>query len=125
MDASGPPMPDDPPRRIPGPSWSQPMTGYQRDAAPQDLPAPVTAGDDATRAIVTRLARKHPSGGRLVERAAILAEGADCADVVAWITAHRGVPEAALPATRRGLHSPGLGASHAPARYVLPADVFA
>jgi hypothetical protein len=100
------------------------MTGDQPEESAGAVPDSVAAGDDATRAIVTRLARKHPSGGRVVERAAILAEGADCADVVAWITAHRGVPEAALPATRRGLHSPGLGASHAPARYVLPPGAF-
>jgi hypothetical protein len=44
--------------------------------------------DDAIRALVTRLARPHPSGGDVIERAAILAEGADLAAVMAWITAH-------------------------------------
>ena len=86
--------------------------------------------DDAIRAIVTRLARRDPSGGRVIERAAILAEGADCAAVVAWIIAHRGEPEAALPATQRGLHGARLDTSlaakpGAPVRYTLPADVFA
>ncbi|MEA2432216.1 MAG: hypothetical protein QOI19_2689 [Thermoleophilaceae bacterium] len=97
----------------------------------QEVPAAVADRDDATRAVVTRLARRHPSGGRVIERAAILAEGADCAAVVAWIVAHRGEPEAAaVSTTRRGLHSPrlddSLGAEpRVPARYVLPADVFA
>jgi hypothetical protein len=50
--------------------------------------------------------------------------------VVAWIIAHRGKPEAALPTTRPGLHSPRLDDAlaaepRAPVRYVLPADVFA
>jgi hypothetical protein len=107
------------------------MTDQQAELAPRETPASTAAGDDATRAVVTRLARRHSSGGRVVERAAILAEGADCAAVVAWIIAQGGQPEAApLPATRRGLHSPRVGgplgaAPRATARYVLPADVFA
>ena len=106
------------------------MMDYEPDGAPGEATGPEASDDDATRAVVTRLARRHPSGGRVIERAAILAEGADCAAVVAWITAHRGVAEAALPATHRGLHSTRLddplgAAQRAPARYVLPADVFA
>jgi len=106
------------------------MTGYQPEVTHQGGPVIVADRDDATRAVVTRLARRHPSGGRVIERAAILAEGADCAAVVTWIIAHRGKPEAALSTTRRGLHSPRLDDSlaaepRAPARYVLPADVFA
>ena len=106
------------------------MTLNQLEVTPREAPAPAAAGDDATRAVVTRLARRHPSGGRVIERAAILAEGADCAAVVDWIIAHRGEPEAALPATQRGLHGSRLdgplGAeTRPPARYVLPADVFA
>src|SRR4051812_11676215 len=123
-------MSDDAPRRIRGPSWSRPMTGYQPEVTRGEAPASAAAGDDATRAVVTRLARPHPSGGRVIERAAILAEGADCATVVAWIIAHRGEPEAARSTARRGLHSPRLDDSlaaepRAPVRYVLPADVFA
>jgi hypothetical protein len=107
------------------------MMGFEPEVTPPpEAPAPEASDDDATRAVVTRLARRHPSGGRVIERAAILAEGADCAAVVAWIMAHRGVAEVAAPATRSGLHSPRLddpleAASRAPARYVLPADVFA
>jgi hypothetical protein len=61
-----------------------------------------TVDDDAIRALVTRLARPHPSGGEVIERAAILAEGADFAAVMVWITAHDGIPEtqaAKAPAT--------------------------
>jgi hypothetical protein len=106
------------------------MTGDQPGVTQREAPTPATADDDATRAVVTRLARRHPSGGRVIERAAILAEGADSAAVVAWIVAHRGVPEAALPAAQRGLHGQRLddplgSTPRAPARYVLPADVFA
>jgi hypothetical protein len=80
--------------------------------------------DDAIRAVVARLARRHPSGDMVIERAAILAEGADCAAVVAWIMAHAGEPEAAIISSAGGLHGPRLSESIAvehrpPARYVL------
>jgi hypothetical protein len=83
--------------------------------------------DDAIRALVTRLARPHPSGGDVIERSVILAEGAHSTDVIAWITAHAGIPEATVAsAPRLGLHGPVLSHSsgagaHAPRRYVLPA----
>lgn len=87
--------------------------------------------DDAIRALVTRLARPHPSGGEVIERAAILAEGADSAAVMAWITAHAGIPEApvAMP-PRHGLHGSRLGddsgaESRTPPRFVLPAGALA
>ena len=61
--------------------------------------------DTAIRALLTRLSRPHPSGGEVVERAAILAEGADFTAVVAWIVAHDGEPETAVPSVaRHGLH---------------------
>jgi hypothetical protein len=86
--------------------------------------------DDVTiRAVVVRLARPHPSGGDVIERAAILAEGADSADIVGWITDHAGQPETATPQRRGGLHGGLHGAraadsaqtGRAPLRYVLPA----
>ena len=122
-------MSEDVPRRTRGPSWSRPMTAYQPEVTHQEGSATLADRTDATRAVVVRLARRHPSGGRVIERAAILAEGADCAAVVAWIIAHRGEPEHAPSTTRGGLHSPRLGDSLAaeprpPARYVLPADAF-
>ena len=50
--------------------------------------APAETKDDAIRATLARLARRRSDGGAVIERAAILAEGAACAAVVAWITAH-------------------------------------
>jgi hypothetical protein len=82
--------------------------------------------DDAILVLLTRLARPHPSGGQVIERAAILAEGADFPSVMAWITAHAGQPEAAVSeASKGGLHShrlsnAGMG-SPKPLRFVLPA----
>ena len=82
--------------------------------------------DPAIRALLARLARPHKSGGQVIERAAILAEGADFPDVLAWINAHHGAPEAAVAApSGRGLHGPrvsdrGEGQQRAPHRYVLP-----
>jgi hypothetical protein len=83
--------------------------------------------EEEIRALVSRLSRRHRSGGTVIERAAIVAEGADSAAVVAWILDHAGQPEAAADTSaKRGLHSPRLsgpiGAEPAaPARYVLPA----
>ncbi len=87
--------------------------------------------DDEIRTLVTRLARPHPSGGEVVERAAILAEGADFAAVMTWIAAHDGIPEAqAASAPRQGLHGArlsggGAGEPRTPLRFVLPAGVLA
>ncbi len=83
--------------------------------------------DDAIRALVTRLARPHASGGEVIERAAILAEGGDFVAVMAWITAHEGIPEAtAATAPRHGLHGlqhndGGAAQPRTPLRFVLPA----
>jgi hypothetical protein len=83
--------------------------------------------DDAICALVTRLARPHVSGGQVVERAAILAEGADFTEIMAWIIAHGGKPETAAPAAPTGgLHgsriTDGAGAEQrTPLRFVLPA----
>src|SRR3954467_7935031 len=84
--------------------------------------------DDAIRAVVERLARPHRSGGLVIERAAILAKGADCTAVVAWITAHDGQPETALAAPAGGLHGARLSptaAPRVPSRYVVPAEALA
>jgi hypothetical protein len=87
--------------------------------------------DDAIRALVTRLARPHISGGEVIERAAIIAEGADSAAVIAWITAHAGIPEATVVTpSRHGLHGSRLGdggrsGSRTPLRFVLPAGALA
>lgn len=83
--------------------------------------------DDAIRSLVTRLARAQPSGGVIIERAAILAEGADFDAVMAWIVAHGGEPEETAPkVTRHGLHGSRLHDSggsqpRTPSRFTLPA----
>jgi hypothetical protein len=85
--------------------------------------------EDTIRSLVARLARPHKSGGGVIERAAILAEGADSGEVLAWITAHGAVPEDVAPAAAsRGLHSARLTdtaqtRAGAPRRYVLPPGV--
>ena len=87
--------------------------------------------EDTIRALVTRLSRPHPSGGDVIERAAILAEGAESTAVVAWIIAHQGTPEAAVARpSQSGLHGSRLNdavgaASSQPSRYVLPAGTLA
>ena len=61
----------------------------------------------------------------MIERAAIVAEGADSAAVVAWILDHAGEPEAAADvSSNRGLHGPRISdpirpGPRAPARYVF------
>lgn len=78
-------------------------------------------------ALLTRLSRPHTSGGVVVERAAILASGADFPTVMDWITAHAGTPETTPPAARGGgLHGSRIRdgdatPTRAPLRFVLPA----
>ena len=82
--------------------------------------------DDAIRAVVVRLSRPHASGGNVIERAAILAEGARSAAIVQWIMDHAGQPEAPAPVAGRGLHGARMDDRRSvhretPVRYVLPA----
>ena len=83
--------------------------------------------DPEINALLTSLSRPHSSGGVVIERAAILAAGADFSAVMDWITAHGGTADATLPATRkRGIHGSRMNggdvtARRAPARFVLPA----
>ena len=84
--------------------------------------------DDAIRIVVTSLSRPHRSGGDVIERAAILATGAQSTEIVTWIIAHDGKPEAAVAeATTRGLYGSRLSGSaqRPPLRYVLPAGTLA
>jgi hypothetical protein len=82
--------------------------------------------DDPILALVKRLARPHASGGTVIERAAILADGADFASVLAWIADHDGQPEASVAAgSTHGLHgsrlnNTGTEQRTTPLRYVLP-----
>jgi len=77
-------------------------------------------------ALVSRLSRPHPSGGVVIERAAILAAGAESTAVIDWIAARAGKPETAAVATRSGgLHGARIengaaAAARPPLRYVLP-----
>lgn len=86
-----------------------------------------TTHDDEIRRLVARLSRPHRSGGKVIERAAILASGADTTAILEWIAAHAGEPEeAAAPTASGGLHSSRLSerstaATREPLRYVLPA----
>ena len=85
--------------------------------------------DDAIRSLLTRLGRPHPSGGTVIERAAILAEGADFDAVMAWIVAHGGEPEARSAKTPSSglhgsrVHDSGGADPRKPSRFVLPAGV--
>jgi len=78
-------------------------------------------------AVVKRLARPHPSGGVVIERAAIQASGSDFPAIIEWIIAHDGVPDTAVSPTRnRGLHGtrladPDAAGDRKPQRFVLPA----
>lgn len=83
--------------------------------------------DEAIRTLVTRLSRPHPSGGHVVERSALLADGADFTAIMAWIVAHAGEPEV-LATSRRGggLHGARVSGGHGattqnPLRFILPA----
>ena len=84
--------------------------------------------DDGIRALLSRLARPHPSGGMTIECAALLAAGTDSRQVIAWIVEHDGTPEGpAATAASGGLHgsrisSGGRGQSQ-PLRYVLAPGV--
>ncbi|MDQ6775915.1 MAG: hypothetical protein M3071_06790 [Actinomycetota bacterium] len=87
--------------------------------------------ETAIRALLTRLARPHPSGGKVIERAAILAEGADFTEVVEWIIDHAGRPDTPVAASSTGgLHGSRNVESlredqRRALRYVLPADALA
>ena len=74
------------------------------------------------RALVMRLSRPDRSGGRVIERAAVLASGANLEAVLRWIDARDGKPEATPPARpRHGLYGSRAEAPRTPQRYVLPA----
>src|SRR5437660_1658933 len=86
----------------------------------------VEVDDQDICALLARLSRRHVSGGEVIERAAIMAEGADFSAVVAWIDAHDGKPEWAVArGAGGGLHGARVQRDGArppgpPLRYVLP-----
>jgi hypothetical protein len=88
--------------------------------------------DEDIRTLVTRLGRRHPSGGKAIARAAIMAEGADATKVIRWILDHAGRPEAGAAASgpSGGLHDRRAGtqmaaADRPPVRYIVPAAALA
>lgn len=106
----------------------QPEPEQQEPAeAPPADERPRRADDAALLAVVSRLARPHRSGGRVVERAALMADGTDFAALLGWIEAHDGVPEEPPPSASeaRGSGLFGDRRLHQPLRFVLPAAAFA
>jgi hypothetical protein len=106
----------------PGASSSRRAIGTEQQAS--DAP-------DAVGAVVRRLARPHASGGTVIERSVIIAEGSGSAEILSWISAHDGVADstAAGGAARTGLHGAQLSSAvrrdDAPARrFVLPPGAF-
>lgn len=85
--------------------------------------------DGAIRDTVVRLSRFDGEGGAVIERAAIVAEGAPAAAIEQWVIAHGGQPEApVISAARPGMYGLRQDArlGHCPPRrYVLPADALA
>lgn len=84
-------------------------------------------GEPEIRALLARLGRPNAKGWTVVERAALLAEGADFDATVAWILAHGGEPEISAAAAPRGgglygsrSESAGAAASATPRRFLLP-----
>ena len=85
--------------------------------------------ESAIEEIVKRLARPHRNGGHVVERVAILAEGADFDAVMRWILDRDGVAETAKAREApRGIHASRYhdtegDAAPPPARFILPPGV--
>ena len=107
------------------------LMGRAHDAVPPVEAVPTADAapnrEDEIRSLVKRLGRPHPSGGTVVERAALMASGVNFDAAMAWIVAHGGEPEERVAvAAGRGLHSARLNdaagaGSKTPRRFVLPA----
>src|SRR6202034_1043690 len=54
---------------------------------------------DAVGAVVRRLARPHASGGTVIERSVIIAEGSGSAAILSWIADHHGVADSTAGAS--------------------------
>ena len=88
-----------------------------------DITAAPPAADEL-RTVVDRLARSDRAGGRVIERAALLAEGTRSTALIAWLGEHGWEPEAPAAASPRGggIHGQREHRSAtpvAPARYLL------
>jgi hypothetical protein len=83
--------------------------------------------DEEIRTVIARLARPRASGGFVIGRAALLAEGTDFPAIREWIIDHGGTPDVPQlsQSSHAGLHgarqSSNIG-ERAP-QYILPADV--
>ena len=90
-----------------------------------------TTSNEDIRALVERLSRSDRKGGRTIERAAIMAEGANSAAILEWLDAEHWTPEAPIAETAHrggsGLHGMrreaerGSARAAAPRRYISPA----
>lgn len=91
----------------------------------------VKMDDDAICTLLARLARPNASGGDVIERAAILAAGSDFNEIMKWVIAHGGKPEAMAPVVPSGgLHGSRMDDSRetdsrTPVRFVLPPGALA
>ena len=85
-----------------------------------------TIDDTTIDDVVRRLARKTPSGGHVIERAAVLAEGSHFSDIEAWILKSGGRPEGPDDASAdggismHGARSNRIRDEVVPVRYLLP-----
>jgi hypothetical protein len=87
--------------------------------------------DEDIGALVARLPRPNRSGQRVIERAAIMAEGANSAAILDWLAARSWEPEEPVASSTHrggsGLHGMrteserGRPREQAPRRYVSPA----
>ena len=92
---------------------------------------PTAAMDEDISTLVARLSRKHRSGGRVIERAAIMAEGGNSAAILAWLADNDWKPEEDATVSKdrdgMGLHGMrreadrGRAQTQAPRRYISPA----
>jgi hypothetical protein len=86
--------------------------------------------DDDIGAVVNRLSRPNREGGRVIERAAIMAEGSRSAAILSWLEDASWTPEERVASTAyrggAGLHGARLESERsdarkqAPQRYVSP-----
>jgi hypothetical protein len=96
----------------------------RRPGIPPDVDP--SAGQDEVRRLVERLARRTPTGGHVVDRAALLAAGRDFAAAVAFIEARGGEPQHQAAPRARGLHGVQAAAGDGPVRrYLLPPGALA
>jgi hypothetical protein len=80
--------------------------------------------EETVRTAVLRLSRPHPSGGRVIERAAVLAAGPDAPAILRWISEHAQAEELGPSVGDQGIHGARASAGpdqRKPLRYVVSA----